>query len=75
MRRVPTGGGPGGWSPGHVSVKRIIDAIPDDGCLLVFNGYHATWRVKAADTGVLSCHVLDDKQYAKIRDMIICWKK
>lgn len=77
----PTGGGPGGWGPGYMSVNKLIQHIPNDGCLLVFNADHANWRVKVSETGVLRCHAASnghhggDQSYRRCRDLYITWKE
>ena|SRR6185369_2271169 len=80
-RPRPTGRGPGGWGPDYLSVAKLIELIPNDGCLLVFNADHANWRVKVHETGVLRCHVaqnghgLDKTDIGKRRrDLYITWR-
>ncbi len=70
-----------GWGPEYLSVKKLLNHIPNDGCLLVFNADHVNWRVKVNETGVLRCHVADNghhnpdaPKYARIRDLYIRWR-
>lgn len=76
----PTGGGPSGWDPGYLSVNKLLQHIPNDGCLLVFNADHNNWRVKACETGVLRCHVASNghqggnQSYQRFRDLYITWR-
>ncbi len=67
----------GNWrtNPSHLSVRKIIQAIPNDGCLLIFNADHPNWRSRACETGVLRCHAIDDRPYQRIRDLYITWKE
>lgn len=70
------------FGPAHISVRQMIEWIPSDGCLLVFNADHPNWRVKVSETGVLRCHVADNghhnddaPRYQRFRNLYITWKE
>lgn len=64
----------------RVSIRTVLRHMPSDGCMLVFNAVHVSWRTKAHDEG-LSTHVCDPqiprnngqgvKPQAKYRDLYI----
>lgn len=61
--------------------RRIVNAIPDNGCVLVFNGNHVDFRKVAQETGCLSCHVATSHQGSwrngnelVNRDLYITWR-
>jgi hypothetical protein len=58
------------------TVRRIVDEIPNDGCILVFNANHANWRARVHEMygKFLSVHVVDDKELQPIRDLYITWR-
>lgn len=61
-------------------VTNMVESIPNDGCLLVFNADHALFRSVANGTGLLSCHVAEsghvqrELAQATIRDLYIRWR-
>lgn len=54
------------------SMRAIVEQIPDDGCLLVFNGYHISWKSLANRMGytVFVCDPFSDTP-AAFRDLYI----
>ncbi len=70
----------GGWAPDHYTIQKMIENIPNDGCILVFNGNHSAWRKRAHETGVLRCRVVQSGKSnpsvsrAKVRDLYITWR-
>jgi hypothetical protein len=71
------------FGPAHVSVRKMIEWIPNDGCLLVFNADHSNWRVAVSEkgAGLLRCHCAElgyDNPAVigqKKRDLYITWKE
>lgn len=65
------------WGRRKVSAQYLIDQIPNDGCLLVFNAPHRNFRTKTH--GLLEVHSIDEPREAtreggRVRDLYICWK-
>lgn len=63
---------------GHPSVQALVDCIPNDGCLLVFNAKHRSWRSKAH--GLLAVTKLGPQTIARddsetITDLLIEWRE
>lgn len=60
--------------------RRIVNSIPDNGGILVFNGDHTAFRKVCSETGVLSCHTTDNihgstrKYPVRTRDLYITWR-
>lgn len=58
------------------SVTDLLNHVPEDGCLLVFNGRHNTWRAKCSDLGIylgrsMSCHKVSEVERPVYCDMYI----
>lgn len=54
------------------SAKTLIDLIPADGCLLIFNGKHRNFRSKAAETGCLRVHQFHINRNGEGRSPAVC---
>lgn len=58
--------------------QQIVNSIPDDGCVIIFNGNHVDFRKAAVFSGCLSCHALDpekgDTRINRERDLYITWR-
>lgn len=76
MARIKSGGSL------NEKLTRIIESIPKEGCLIVFNAPHDLVRaaVGRVAPGLLRTHVLEsghvnpDVAYAEIRDLYIRWR-
>lgn len=66
------------WDGPRVSAQFLLDQIPADGCLLVFNAPHRNFRSKVH--GLLEVHAVDEPRGAGeargngLRDLYIHWK-
>jgi hypothetical protein len=65
---------------GRASVSALIECIPDDGCLLVFNAKHAVWRSKASTLGLFTVTKVGEGfvkrgDNATTTDLMISWRK
>lgn len=58
----------------------LLNEIPSDGCLLVFNGKHKNWRTKASELGFLSVSKLSGNTVPRgdsdtVCDLIVTWRE
>lgn len=65
---------------GHPSVQALLDQIPDDGCILVFNGSHRNWRSKASTLGFLQVTKLGPETIGRddnvtLTDLVVTWRE
>lgn len=69
------------WGPSErKKIRLMFDNIPDDGCILVFNAVHATWRARVAEDygGLFTVHACDKERALKtekVRDLYITWRE
>lgn len=64
------------------SERWLIQQIPNDGCLIVFNGKSNNWRARATEMGVLRANKISDNIVSMRRgnhndecDLYISWKE
>lgn len=69
------------FTSSYLSVQRLFDLVPKDGCMLVFNGNHSSWlgraQQKRKEGKNLRVAVVDPKgnqKYQNRRDLYVYWK-
>ena len=66
----------------RASIRYLINQIPTDGCLLVFNGKSNSWRTEASESGVLTVNKVSDNTVSFRNgnhndkcDLYVTWKE
>lgn len=64
---------------GKASTASLLECIPDDGCLIVFNAQHRNWRAKASTYGMFTVSKVSNAMVKRgdkeLCDIIVSWKE